>query len=1092
MRQVLRTVVLFCIVFSVAIAQSNPTASSLLGQGFASFNQGNYQAALDEFSKALELSQAEKNRPVEANCLLALGFVYDRGLNQKDVGVGYYVRSLEVFKELKDRKNEEILLSYIGVVYKDLGQPDKALEYYQQALPVERELGDETAEAATLHNIATVYSNIGQPDKALEYYQKALGLRKKLNDQKAVVRTLSNIGIVYGNIGQPREAIKYLEQALTIARELKYRDVEAAALNNIGKVYFETGQPEQALKNYLQALEIFKELKQRDMEGATLNNIGVLYGGLGQHDEALKNYQQALSISRDLKDRDLEDTALHNIAHTYQQTGQPDEAIKYYQQSLLISREIQDLPGEAVTLSNLGSLYNELGQPDEAMKNLEQALKIHRQVKDRSGEASALNNIGSVFSDLDQPDEAFKFYQQALDIRREVQDRSGEAATLNNIGFEYKVIGQPQEALKYFQQALAIHREVKDRSGEATALNNIGDTYQTLGRLDEALESYQQSVRINREIKSRVQEASALNNMGNLFAQRQQPEEAMKYLQQSLQLNREVKNRPKEATSLNNIGAVQLDLGKLDEAINFYQQALTIHREVRNQVGQVNTLFNLGAVYRKKQQLDVALDYFGQATALLESRLTTFKTDETKSGLQNQNQDVYKLAIQTALEANKPELAFSFSEHSRARLFLDQLGNTRLKARNDSSEVKALRDRLKYLEGLSNTKVRVLGTETNSDQKERLTKEIDALKSEYVQVLAQLQRGDPEYAARTTATASDLAGVQKTLEPNVTLVSFHVLKDQVVAFVIGRDRFKAVSLALKQSDLENLIADARADHSSPVPLAYVKLYDQLIRPLQADLTTPLVGIVAHGVLHDLPLAALRDQQKNQWFGEQKLLFSLPSASSYQFIQAKRKTPTAPSVMAVGINNFQQEQLPTLTFAEGEANNVVTSPYFAAGQHRLLIGSVASKAAFLENVASFNVLHLAVHAKVDRAVGRFSKVFLTGEDSLSVADIDDLDLHNASLVVLSACNTEVGDVSASEDITSLSRAFIYAGSPSVLASLIEVNDASTSLLMSLFYSGLQQGKTKAEALQAAQQLIRQNGVENPYFWAFFTLTGDPGR
>jgi CHAT domain-containing protein len=121
------------------------------------------------------------------------------------------------------------------------------------------------------------------------------------------------------------------------------------------------------------------------------------------------------------------------------------------------------------------------------------------------------------------------------------------------------------------------------------------------------------------------------------------------------------------------------------------------------------------------------------------------------------------------------------------------------------------------------------------------------------------------------------------------------------------------------------------------------------------------------------------------------------------------------------------------------------------------------------------------------------LYLSGQDSLSVADVYDLDLKNASLVVLSACETGIGQVNASDDITSLNRAFIYAGSPSVLASLTTVRDDSTALLMSAFYSGLAKGLTKAEALQAAQADIRNlQGFENPYFWAFFTLTGDPGK
>jgi CHAT domain-containing protein len=94
-------------------------------------------------------------------------------------------------------------------------------------------------------------------------------------------------------------------------------------------------------------------------------------------------------------------------------------------------------------------------------------------------------------------------------------------------------------------------------------------------------------------------------------------------------------------------------------------------------------------------------------------------------------------------------------------------------------------------------------------------------------------------------------------------------------------------------------------------------------------------------------------------------------------------------------------------------------------------------------------------------------------------------------VLSACDTQLGKLSKGDDLVGLNRAFIYAGTPTVVASLWSVDDESTSLLMRSFYTHLKQGMSKAKALQAAQAETRKK-YPHPYYWAGFVLTGDPGR
>jgi CHAT domain-containing protein len=140
------------------------------------------------------------------------------------------------------------------------------------------------------------------------------------------------------------------------------------------------------------------------------------------------------------------------------------------------------------------------------------------------------------------------------------------------------------------------------------------------------------------------------------------------------------------------------------------------------------------------------------------------------------------------------------------------------------------------------------------------------------------------------------------------------------------------------------------------------------------------------------------------------------------------------------------------------------------------------------------VHLAAHAELNPTSPLFSRVFLApdaqNDGSLTVQEVYGLNLARADLVVLSACDTQLGAQSRGDDLVGLNRVFIYAGAPSVIASLWRVNDEATAVLMTAFYRQLRAGASKAQALQAAQVETRRH-YPHPYYWAAFVLTGDPG-
>lgn len=139
----------------------------------------------------------------------------------------------------------------------------------------------------------------------------------------------------------------------------------------------------------------------------------------------------------------------------------------------------------------------------------------------------------------------------------------------------------------------------------------------------------------------------------------------------------------------------------------------------------------------------------------------------------------------------------------------------------------------------------------------------------------------------------------------------------------------------------------------------------------------------------------------------------------------------------------------------------------------------------QSIGRGTLVHFATHGYLDSSHPLFSGLALS-DGILSLPDIFGLDLQ-AHMVVLSACNTGIGELSAGDEIVGMTRAFMYAGSPTVVASLWSVSDESTAALMKEFYQGLKKGEKGAAALREAQLALMKK-YPLPYYWAPFIVSG----
>jgi len=803
----------------------------------------------------------------------------------------------------------------------------------------------------------------------------------------------------------------------------------------------------------------------RAEEGTTLNNIGGIYDLQGRYGEALTAYGEALAIAREVSDRAGEGTTLNNIGLVYCYQGQYEEALVVLQQALAIRRQVGDRAEEGTTLNNVGAVYHHQGRYGEALVVLHQALAIRHQVGDRAGEGTTLNDIGGVYGDQGRYGEALETYEEALAILREVGDRAGEGITLSDIGAVYHRQGQYEETLAAYQQALAIMREVGDRAGEGITLNNIGGVYADQGRYEEALETYEQALAILREVGDRAG----------------------------------------EGTTLNNIGAVDADQRRHDEALEMYKQALAILREVGDRAGEGNTLNNIGLTYHEQGVPDQALDYYEQAMGVFESVRAVTGSEAGRAAFIAQYAGLYDRAVGLYHEQGQDAEAFRTSERGRARTFLDSMATGYVELSDNTAADLLAREQEAY--AVRQTAQDALArARAQQPPDSKLVADLEAqlaqAEQEYTVALAAIEARGDQLAALVPGRGRvlDLSQVQVLLDEQTTLISFWILEDQTLVFVITRNAFHIVALKVSQEDLLAQITDFRnfPNLEAAHPESAVTLYTELIAPLKAYLTTPHLAIVPHGVLHYLPFAALTNGQ--HYLLDDYVITYLPSASVLPFIQ-EHTGHTGGSPLILGnpaIADFdataslatERDSLGPLPFAEQEAEAI--SILYGT---EALTGTAATESAVRERAGEVGLLHLAAHGRYNPVAPLSSLVALAPDKAndgwLTVGEIYGLDLRQVDMVVLSACETQVGKLSAGDEVVGLTRAFFFAGTPTVVASLWSVDDRSTGLLMERFYTHLRDGMDKAEALRQAQLEVRAE-YPNPYYWSAFVLSGDGGE
>jgi CHAT domain-containing protein/Flp pilus assembly protein TadD len=965
----------------------------------------------------------------------------------------------------------------------------KAIEKSSALLAIFKNQNIKMGMAATFFGRGSAYYFLGRAREALNDYLEAWEYSKEPGFGMLRPFLEAGTGAAYASLGETDKALESLNRALPLVRRLNLVPLLAMTLRGLGEANVYVGQKRKALEYLNEALRLYQQEGDWPNEVQVLSLISALRSSLGQSTEAMKSARAAVDRCEEKNARDWQAYAYFAVGAAYTAVGSLEEAVTAYNRSLELLQGQQDSGGEATALNNLGLIYAARGDFARALDYFERALKLSKTNGEPRLAAYALNNLGTIYSRRGDTLTALRHFKEALDFAVPNKDKRLEAAVLSSLADAYFLANISNHSLRLLKEAAATFAAIEEPGYESGALISLADAYGAMGRYQEALDLLRPVLESRRLAGDPGREGYVLREMGYMYTHLGDRSNALKHYAAALAKLEAAGDASGQVDLYVAMGSASVTDGKYKKAEELYSKGLALARTAELRQSEMLLLAGLGFAHEKQGNLAQAESLYDQGIAVGESLRASARIEELKTGVGSIAASLLVPAVRLKFKLGKWVEAFEYAEKARARTFLDQMNNARIDVRKGSDpelieQEQSLRFDIRSLE----EKLRKQQRDNPSSEAARvMAASLKEKEEAYAALLIRLKVSHPDYAELQSYSPRPLNEIQPMLGGRTTLISYFVTSEATFAFVVGSDSIQAVKISVKEAELRAAIDWFRgfASLRDPQPQSLKQLHGWLVAPIRQYIKTAEVVIVPHSVLHYVPFAALTDGRA--CFGDEHAICYLPSAS---ILPSIRRRVRSDGRRVLAASQSQADGLPALRFADEEARSVANLYY----TQPLLTGR-ATRAAILKRAPACEVLHIAAHAELNAHSPLFSRILLSPDKdesgAIEVREVYGMDLARTNLVVLSACQTQLGAHSKGDDIVGLNRAFIYAGASSVIASLWTVDDQATSFLMRAFYGNLKQGMSKASALQAAQAATRKK-YPHPYYWAGFVLTGDPGR
>ncbi len=888
----------------------------------------------------------------------------------------------------------------------------------------------------------------------------------------------------------------------------QYR-LKANQLLQSGYNLFYDGMYPEALDSFKLSLEYRKKFygEENYFLGAVYLAIGVTYKAQGKNDKALQYYQIAEKNYWLRNDSNLINLGrlYRNIGNVFRAKLDYNNALHYFSQALTIFSNQEKIEYEDIYDANyaIAEIYS-------LTKDYDKSLDILKKYKD---EADTFNKIyylellGIIYQKTDNISLAKKYYEEnlALSISYYGEDHLETAITYLNYAEFLSRILEYKDGLTALNKAFDIIKKSQDKRGI-----ELSRYYEFKGEL----------IR-NKPIESPSVLSFKQEKKKNL-------EEAIQWYTKSLQA------LYKENTKL------KIEDLTIDNSLSFTDCVILL-KTIADTYSEIAILNNepKGDIYLSS--LKNALDYYKVTSQLIQRARIEISSDESKLQLATLESSTFSKTIETAYLAydyNQDEqyldLAFQSAEQMKSSAVFDKISN------DLAQENSLIPDTLLELESKLNSTISTFNeklfeekSKDSADSKliaEYNNKIFEASKSRD-ELNHLLEEEYPDYYnLKYSASILSVNDVQNKLKKNEAIIEYAINQtdttSELFTFLITKDHkiftSQKISSEMQRSlgymfhfmTTPNFLFTHNED-SKQYCQAANDIYTLLLQPFQYELKNMSLIIIPDGKLNyiafDGLLKSLPDTSQAIDFSKLDYLirdFNINYANSANIYfknslskrQLKNHTLAFAPLYAsekFELSNASYTLMPlpgVQKEVDAIAKTVKTDVYR---------GIEATEENFRKFSQEYDILHLAMHAYINDSLPAFSRLAfspmpetpnepLDKDGWLNTADIYNLNLRNAKLTVLSACNTGVGKMQKGEGLMSLSRGFLYAGCPSIVVSLWEVEDQAGTEIMTAFYKNLKKGKTKDEALRLAkiEYLDHSNSrLAHPHYWMSFKSIGD---
>jgi CHAT domain-containing protein/tetratricopeptide (TPR) repeat protein len=906
----------------------------------------------------------------------------------------------------------------------------------------------------------------------------------------------------------------------------------------------------EALRQLPLAAGIFQALGETCWEAESLTFLALVQGWHNRHAAVLELHPRALDLWERCGDGYRYAEAHNYAAEGYRRAMDYERARDTYERGLALARANGARDVELLLLNNAAGVYGLLGDADTALRYGEEALAALKARDIPFLQAIALGNLAKTRLGRGDFQEAADRALESLAAFRRIGDWIGEADAALLLAEVYLALGEPLQA-RHYLTILTDSAALRGRDLMMGVVNTgffslLARTFEEVGDEEVALEMLEASLALQQRSGNRHYERMALVGLARFHQRKGAWEMAAESAWRASEQFRESGDRHGLAGALELQAAASLGQGDVEGARRAADESLELRRAIADGPGQAMSLYQLGRVDARRGDPRSALARLQEARDLIESARTRIASPDLRSTWLANVRAIHEAHVDALMDLHRrdpgagwDEKAFEASEASRARSLLDLLAEPRavIRAGVDPdlhARERSLRARMgARLE--AELRPQAGPNPDASAGREELAREIQALSVEYEEVRGRLRAASPRYAALAQPEPLSLHRIRsEVLDPGTVLLEYSLGAERSYLWVVGRDVFQAHELP-GRGEIEAEVRRARAATSRPHGVrrehdrTLAALSRMLLGPARAELAGRRLVVVADGALHHVPFGALDDGRGRPLVAAHEVV-NAPSASVVALLRTMAESRPRPErtiavladpvfdqadarVRASGTAartsdpelervtrdlGFEGGRLPRLVFTRREARSIVALA--PRGSRRLALDFQASRASVeAPDLKEYRYLHFATHGLFNDVRPEMSGLILSlvdrdGRDRpglLTAPDVFNLELA-ADLVVLSGCRTALGKEVRGEGLVGLTRAFMYAGVPRVVASLWPVDDLTTAELMKRFYEGMLGPKKlrPAAALRRAQaHMARDRRWSAPYNWAGFQLQGD---